>query len=262
MIVDSHVHLASWPTIKSCKAKITYSMRKYGIDYALISHADASEFNDDDTLRLPEKSTLQCLKEVIEYVKESPKTRGAALWFRPVRENGPSEELKAYVDANIQYIKAFKYHPWESKLPVSSPKLKPWLEWERSLNLPLIVHTAADKYSDVAFLEKAAKKYPDLKFVAAHIQLCSDNEKGVEILMRNPNIYGDTAWVRMEVTDFLLRNCSPDKVMFGTDNPIDGPNTYANPMINDYFINKTKLPKDLYERLMYKNAIQFFKLDL
>ena len=260
--IDAHAHIFSKPTLKQSEEEILVSMKKYGIAFSLISNCDAAEFSSGATDKVKNTTTLKCLNQVLTFVKKSPKKLGAAVWIRPVKEKGPSPELKECVKRNRMLIYALKYHPYCERTPISSPLLEPWLAWAEEENFPIIVHTAEDEYSDVDFLVEVAKKHPKLKFVAAHVQLCSDNSKGFAAISSTKNIYGDTAWVPMKVAAKILRQVGPDRIMFGTDNPIDGVDTLANPMYQDYFSNRSRLSRTLFENLMRNNAISFFQLPL
>ena len=260
--IDAHAHILSSPTIKSSERNIIQSMKRNGIEFSLVSNCDAAEFSSGASSRVKKTTTLQALRQVIEFVESNPNKLGAAVWIRPVKENGPSNELKEYVRNKRHLIYALKFHPFCERTPISSPLLAPWLAWAEEENLPIIVHTAEDEYSDISFLVETSLAHPRLKFIAAHLQLCSDNEKGYSALLQASNIYGDTAWVRMKVAAKILREIGPDRVLFGTDNPIDGLLTLNNPMYQDYFANHSRLNKRLYANLMRNNAISLFALPL
>ncbi len=260
--IDAHTHIYSKPTLKQSEDELLSSMKKYGIAFSLVSNCDASEFSSGCSEKVKNTTTLKCLQQVIRLVKKKPSQLGAAIWIRPVREKGPSKELKQYVKENRALIYALKYHPYCERTPISSPLLEPWLRWAEEENLPIIVHTAEDEWSDVAFLMEVALKHPRLKFIAAHMQLCSDNSKGFAAISQINNIYGDTAWVKMKIAAKVLRQIGPDRIMFGTDNPIDGLDTLNNPIYQEYFSNHARLSRTLYENLMRNNAISFFQLPL
>ena len=49
--------------------------------------------------------------------------------------------------------------------------------------------------------------------------------------------------------------------MFGTDNTIDGLDTYGKEIYQDYFtLMKKEISKEDYDKLMYKTAIDVFKI--
>lgn len=260
MIIDSHAHIMSSPTLEDCKVTLLASMDKYGIDFSLVSNCDAAEFPTGASAEVKEVTTLEALQETMAFVKKHPNRLGALIWIRPVKENGPSEELKAYVKANRSHIFALKFHPYAERTRADSLLLETWYAWAQEERLPILVHTAADEYSDVSFLVHAANAHPHLRFVAAHLQLLSDNSKGLEALTSAPNLYGDTAWVPMKIAAKALRKVGFNRILFGTDNPIDGIDTLNNSIYQDYFENRSRLSACLWARLMSENAISLFSL--
>lgn len=260
MIVDAHAHIATWGSLKECKDTLLESMEKYAIGFSLVSDCDCSEYPTvgDGSHKI---NAVEGLKKVLAMAKKRPDKIGAAIWINPHNEKVTPELIKL-IERNRQYIFALKFHPFESHLRVTSPKMKPYLELARRFSLPILVHTAQDRYSDIAFLSEVALKNPDLVFVAAHLQLCSDNKAGYLALKKTPNLYADTAWVPMSHAKKVLVEIGEDRIMFGTDNPIDGIDTLGNPMYEAYYHNKTKLPGRLYHNLMYRNAIKIYRLPI
>ena len=78
---------------------------------------------------------------------------------------------------------------------------------------------------------------------------------------------GDTTWVPVGVTLEAMERYGSEKMLFGTDAPIDGVHTYdtdldGNPsMYQAYFkALPDKLSQEAYENLMWKNAARLFKI--
>ena len=87
------------------------------------------------------------------------------------------------------------------------------------------------------------------------------------MLGRLPNLYGDTTWVPVSTTVEAIRRYGSEKMLFGTDNPIDGKDTLLHNRTGDrslyqqYFNELRELiSADDYENLMYKNAQRMFGL--
>ena len=130
--------------------------------------------------------------------------------------------------------------------------------------MPLLFHTAVDRASSILLLEKAAQSHPDLTFVAAHMELLSDNLEAIRVVKENPNVFGDTAWVKPQKALLAIQTFGPDKLMFGTDNHIDGVDTLAHPFYRTYrgrYFRK-KIGNEAYAKLMYRNAIKIYRLPL
>lgn len=263
MIIDAHAHIASWPSLGISKRNILYSMKKYGISYCLISNCDCSEFPSlEDRYPIRKIGQIEGLKECLSFSKKHPDKIGVLVWFNPNTET-LNPEFKRLIENNLKYIHGFKFHPYESKLKITNKKLKPYLDYISSLKMPLLVHTAKDEYSSIVELGKVAKTYPNINFIAAHLELCTDNKRqAFNILKKNRNVYADTAWVKGKDAKYVLRNIGIEKILFGTDNPIDGKDTLSNPMYREYFNNDMKLNEDEYEHIMYLNASSIYGIKL
>lgn len=101
-----------------------------------------------------------------------------------------------------------------------------------------------------------------------HMGLGSDNKKAMELLGKADNLYGDTTWVPMSTTITATETYGSKRMLFGSDMPIDGVDTYKqNPqgersLYQDYFHELPKLiSQEAYEDLMYRNAIRVFGLE-
>ena len=112
-----------------------------------------------------------------------------------------------------------------------------------------------------------AAKYPDINFVMVHLDLGSDHQEALEVLGMADNLYGDTTWVPLETTLEVIKRYGSKKIMFGSDAPIDGVDTYHTNKFGEdslYLDYWYKLPnlisKEDYENIMYKNAINVFNL--
>ncbi|HBS02931.1 MAG TPA: hypothetical protein DEA63_03585 [Firmicutes bacterium] len=259
-IIDAHAHIYSSPTLGECEKTLLRSMKKYGISFSLASDCDGAEFPSGASEKVKKTTTLNCLKRTVNFAKANPTKIGAAVWIRPVREKEPSPELRAYVKENRRWIYALKFHPFAERTPILSPLLTPWLHWAEDEGLPILVHTAADEFSDIEFLAEAAKLHPSLSFIAAHLQLLGDREKAIKTLQKAPNLYGDTAWVPMEIAAKAISALGEERLLFGTDNPIDGLDTLGNPLYKDYFENALGLSEDAYRKMMFQNAVKLFGL--
>ena len=262
IIVDAHTHIASWPTIKASEDALAGSMDRFGIAFSLVSDCDAGEYADKDSeYKAQPKKQLVALRCVVNWVKKYPAELGAAIWIRPHKET-VNLALTDFIKENRRYIYALKIHPFYSHMKMNDRHLLPYFALAKKFGLPILVHSAADKYSDIHILAKVARENPDLTFVAAHMNLLGDNQEAIEEMKKTPNLYGDTAWVKMDVAYQAMKEVGKDRIIFGTDNPIDGPDTLGNEMYQEYFKNSAKMPKEMYADLMAHNAIKVYKLPL
>ena len=261
MRIDAHAHIASWPNEKECVKTLLASMKKYRIDYSLVSNCDCSEYLDNGKRNKNHLNAMIGAKKVLRLVKKYPSQFGCAIWVNPHYEK-VNEELIAFIKENRSSIYALKIHPYESRLKISDKRILPYLDLARLFSLPIIFHTANDEYSDISMLLALAKENQDINFVAAHLQLCSDNKIAIACLKEAPNLYADTAWVPLKNAKKVLLQVGETRIHFGTDEPIDGLDTLNNKIYQAYFKNAAKLPAHLYHNLMANNAISLFHLPI
>lgn len=268
MIIDIHTHIGLASDFNLSEEDVLYSMKAYNIDYSIISNIDAVEYYPDLT-EIPiemQKSQFECLNDCIKIARKNPNKLGVAFWFKPHTER-LTQEIKDTVKANLDIIKALKLHPYYSKTSTDSPEVEEYLRFAEELILPIIIHTGGCKEAEPITVYNAAKKFPKVKFIMAHMGLGSDNSKAIKLISSLPNLYGDTAWVPIKSAISLIKNSSSEKLFFGSDNPIDGKDTYLHNKTGDRslyqeYFNELKelISENDYNNIMYKNALRVFNL--
>lgn len=270
MIIDTHVHIGRILNFNMKKKDVLYMMERYGIDHCIVSDVRATEF-DHSQRPLPaflQTPQLECIKGSVDFARENPDRISAALWLRPYHETA-DDALYRYIEENRQYIRALKFHPFHSKLPFDGEKMQPFMELARHFSLPVVVHTGGSDNAACVRVYNAAKRHPDINFVMVHMGLGTDNNEAIYLIGKLPNLYGDTSWVPIESTVRFIEKNGDDRIVFGSDSPIDGKdtywyNSYGQPSIYRKYFRELKMliPRSSYEKLMYKNAISLFSLDI
>ena len=268
MIIDTHVHFGSILGFEMKKDAVLYAMENYGISKMLVSNCESSEC-DFDQNRLPyDKQVPQLLsaERTVNFARDNPGKIYAAIWLKPLNEECDAR-LQMFIKGNLDVIKALKFHPYHSAVPFDDPRVEAYMDLAETYELPVITHTGSSNCDNVDRVLRMAKRHPNVKFIMAHLGLGTDNQRAIEIAVEQPNIYGDTAWVPMMSTIQFMNQAGPDKLLFGSDTPIDGPDTYARnrygqrSLYQDYFFELPKyISKENYDKLMYKNAQRIFKL--
>ncbi len=270
MIIDIHVHIGSAAGFDMPVEYVLYSMDKYKIDYAIISNIEAAEY-DSELNELPynmQKPQIECLKDCIKIARNNSDKIGAAFWIKPHTER-LTQEITDIIEKNLDVVKAVKMHPYYSKTAVDSPEVEKYIRLAEKYNLPIIIHTGGCDEASPKRVYNAAKKFPNVNFIMAHMGLGTDNSEAIELICSLPNLYGDTAWVPIRSTVSLIEKSSSEKILFGTDNPIDGKDTYLcnrtgdRSLYQEYFNElKALISKADYDNLMYKNAVRLFRIDI
>ncbi len=266
MIIDTHAHIGRLIGFNMPPKNLLYSMDRYGIDFSLVSNIEAAEF-DHKGRRLPfflRKSQNKLLRETLAFAGENADRIGVLPWMRIYSET-PDEEFLRLIEENRALVYGLKLHPFHSRVAPDDKRLEPVYAVARRFGLPVVSHTGGCEEARSVHIYNAAKQNPDISFVMVHMDLGTDNREAFGLLGKLPNLYGDTTWVPLKTTVEAIRRCGMDKMLFGTDNPIDGKDTLLHNKTGDrslyqeYFGElKTLLTQEEYDCLMYKNAARLF----
>ena len=267
MFIDAHTHIIASNAEKQNFLNVSLSllcsvMNKEEVDYAIVSNIDAIETRDTECgyeFINKENSQISLIKSLLEVTKNNDKLF-ILPWCKPNTE-GFSKELGEIILKNRDKIKGLKFHPYHSKLKITGDKIVPYIYFAEKYNLPILVHCAIDEYSQAKYTYEMAKKYPKVKFIMAHLELMQDDfTTARRMLLELDNLYADTAWLPFEEVINIIKDGGEDKIIFGTDAPINGIDHYEK--YRDYFDIKkiTKISNIAYNKLMYKNAIYVYNL--
>jgi hypothetical protein len=237
-------------------------MKKYGINYSLISNGDCCEFTENGKPLPADWNVTQYSGSLraVNFARQYDGKIGVLPWCKPHTE-GFNNEFVRLIDEGGRYIKGLKFHPFYSMMPMTSLSIEPYLEFAEERRFPVLVHSANDEWSQPKFIYEAAVLHPNVNFIMAHLGLESDNDEAIELVGALPNLYGDTAWVKPESALKLVMKYGAQKLLFGTDSPIDGVDTYAHPFYKEYFGEfKNNVSTDDYELIMHGNAERLFNL--
>lgn len=259
MIIDAHVHIGKILNFDLSINTVLEAMDKYHIDFSLISNLEGGEVDHQQNLLEEAKKYSQILinQKALNTVKKNPQRLGLLIWCRPLLETA-DDALEEFIINNRKYIYGLKFHPFHSNVSFSDERIVPYVELAKKYNLPILIHTANDYNSSVIRVYEMALKYPSVNFICAHLGLCTDHKEAIDYVSKLPNLYGDTAWLLKEDLQDAIKKCGKDKIIFGTDMPIDGVDTYRK--YEDYLANDLEITQEEYENLMYKNARKVYKI--
>ena len=270
MIIDTHVHIGKCIGFDMKPSEVLYSMQEYGIDFSLVSNGEAAEF-DHVGVPIPaehQKSQNQVFRDTLRFARAYPDRIGAAPWLK-IHSELPDDEFKALLKDNRDIVYAFKLHPFHSRLAPDDERLEPIYRLAAEYGLPIVSHTGGCEEASSIRLYNAAKKHPELDFVMVHMDLGTDNSRAIDLLGRLPNLYGDTTWVSVESTLKAIGRWGSEKILFGSDNPIDGKDTYLHNKTGDrslyqaYFNEfRSMVSAEDYDNIMYINAVRLFHIEI
>lgn len=260
MIIDSHMHFGKILYFDLGKEKVLESLNKYNIDIGLVSSILGAEFDQDHNVLPSHLNADQriVIKETVDFVKEHPGRLRGMFWIKP-HTQGFTDEIGQLLIENRDYICALKVHPFYSNLAIDDPKYEPFFNFAEEADMPVAIHSSCDDKSNPKQVYKIAKKYPRVNFINVHMGLLTDNSEAIEYCSRLDNLYCDTSWVTFENVIKAVRKCGSEKILFGTDAPIDGVTTY------DWYEKHLKsmgeyLKPHEVENVLYKNSKSLFKI--
>lgn len=264
MVIDSHVHIGKIDKFNMPESMVIESMKKYNIDFSLVSNIEGIEVDCEQNIITKEYAYTQneANRKTIDFAKANKDKIGALLWAKP-RNEGCTEGFEKMIIENKDVVYGIKIHPYHSDIPFDSEEVEEYIKLADKYNLPILTHTAADENSHCKKVYMMAEKYKNVNFIMGHMGLETDNKEAIELIEKLPNLYGDTAWVDPKHVIEMIRKCGSDKILFGTDNPIDGIDTYAHPTVCSIYLSnifKQELSKVDYENIMFRNAIKLFNL--
>ncbi|MEE0858522.1 MAG: TatD family hydrolase [Acutalibacteraceae bacterium] len=269
MIIDMHSHIGEIMDFKMPPENLIKSMEKYNIDFSIVSNCAAVAF-DHNNKALPytlQTSQEKAYADTLEFARKYPNKIAVMPWVKPHYET-VTNELINMIRENLDITVGIKVHPVHSFISFNSPQVEEFIKIAEQFNLPILVHTADTEESSCEGVYEMAVKHPKVNFILGHMGLGTDNQTAIKLIRKQKNLYGDTAWVPLKSTVQAIKECGADKILFGTDNTIDGVDTLGiNPkgersLYQEYFNElKDLITPEEYEMLMYKNAIRLFKLD-
>lgn len=268
MIIDTHMHIGKQAGFDLTEEMVLESMKKYHIDYAIVSSLSGVEYTSRGK-RIPkllQKSQKNVFKETLSFARKYPNWIGVMPWIKPSTET-VDDDFKKLMEENQDVVCGIKLHAFYSRLGMNADRVKPYIEIARRYNIPMVCHTGGCEEADPIQVYYAAIANPDVRFVMVHMGLGTDNCKAIELMQDAPNLYADTTWVPMKSTIEVVKRYGSKRVVFGSDSPIDGVDTYScNPkgepsLYREYFEKlEDIIGTQAYEDIMYRNAIEVFNL--
>lgn len=131
------------------------------------------------------------------------------------------------------------------------PLLARALDVARHLRVPVLLHTGYFKECHASVFLDICRQYEDLTFVLAHGSPVGET---MEVLTQCGNVYVDTAFMPISNTKVLVQNGFADRILFGTDTPIN--QLFYKDMATTEYIKdcltslQKELPLEAYNRIL------------
>ena len=258
-IIDTHMHFGDTPFFHMPEEAVLLAKNEYNIDMAILSNVACCEFDAQMSPRGEAQSAgqIRLNEETVRFVERNEGFLGQ-FWIMPHFQK-LTNEVCDFILAHRDSFRGIKTHPFYSNLPITDSRYLPYLDFASQTGLSVAVHTAGDDKSAPWMVGNVARKFPHAAFILVHMGLCTDNQEAIEVCAQEPNVYGDTTWVPFDNVVEAVRRCGAEKILFGTDAPIDGADT-----CKWYEAHLTRLSdtvgQEAADLVLYRNAQRIFSI--
>jgi len=243
MVIDCHVHLG-----KTEKSKRWFSFEIF----CLLMQ----QFKIDSAVVMPNVSSITSVfsrnkffLEELDRVKEKD-------IFYPFLLIAPfDKQVFSQIEFFSDLIFGLKLHPSIERTTAVDRSLWSYYEFASEHKLLILVHCGRDKISNISFVIEAAKIFPNLSFIAAHLGGNANDliEEAFMQLQKYPleNICLDTSngkspWLVEEAVKVV----GSERVLFGSDEP------YADIRIGKLCVELADLSNEVKENILSKNILR------
>lgn len=225
-IFDMHGHGGHFND-KHCSAELIEALcKKENIGGVLLSSLDGLETPGHEPGGVPVHDQLMAARSMADLCRENPLWLPAAV-CQPGHQGADvlSHELRSGV------YHALKFHPYMLNLDADDPAYDPFMDLAEEYDLPVVFHSAPGT-SDPALIYNLARRHPRVRTVLYHINLGGDLAYGIEVLQtafekKDAQLWCDTSWVPAKYVVKAIDALGVERVLFGSDMPLDGLEHYS-----------------------------------
>lgn len=204
-MIDYHTHIGQFYDIYTSPSELIRVLDSVGVKRFACSSTTICEGNYD-----------KVLSEMSELVHISENRVFPVLWILPQMLS--DDGLLRFINSGIPW-RMLKIHPQLHPLSwqCGSRNLQKVVRLAKHLNLPLLIHTGESPGCYPSLFERAIRHNPAVTFILAHGRPLDEI---ANLLQRYPNLFADTAFMPVEHIAELCQRGFSDKILWGTDIPI------------------------------------------
>ncbi len=213
MIIDSHVHIGFTEKSKRGFSFKTYYqlMKDNGIDKSIIMPNVSKEI-DDSVLNTQLLDDYKSSKEFQKYFE-------LLILVDPHDKN----TLKQ-MTTERSWIQGIKYHPSITESYLTDKSMKSFIQKCEDYSIPMLIHCGRHERSHISHVIEAAKMYPNVNFVGAHMGGNATDliEEAIVLLSKETltNIHLDTSAGKSPwLIELAVSKIGADRIIFGSDEP-------------------------------------------
>lgn len=266
MIIDVHTHLNNYDETKVVPLEVRFAELQESMRYNQVDHVMVLTSYKVNEHR---PST----REIVEIADRHPNVHPVAgLSIENYKERDLREIADYLKDGRVKALKLYPgyepFYPYDRRCQVI-------YDLAMEFDVPVMIHTgdtynpkAKLRFSHPLNIDDVAVDNPALKIVICHIGNPWIRDC-MEVVYKNKNCVADISglvlgdfksqfkkFMLQQVKDMILYAGEPQYLLYGTDWPICRMRTYLK------FVDDLKLPPEVREKILWKNAARVFKLKL
>ena len=257
-IIDSHVQLGVFENVICSMSSLEVGMKNFGVTQGIVSSLYGCEYDRSGARINANVNQIEVNRALMRDISASKTSFKALFWIRP-RSEKAGHTLEAFLFKNRSVFVGLTVHPRYAGLKFSAENYGSYLTLCRKLSLPMCIHTENDGFSNIEFVLEAALEYPDVNFVAVHMELGSDHQEAIRCIKECPNLYGDTTLMELDAIVDVVRACGSRKILFGSSAPALGIDSY-NRYINAEKKIRQRFKEAGVQNIFHANAEKIFHL--
>ncbi len=200
-MIDIHVHFGKFRGIETNIPEIIENLTQQGItQIGLMPLLDENASNLKDSHSILKKYYTQYETQIIPI-----------LWVPPHILMSEIETLMSEIPYKIIKIHGYLHH-WTKENIIRI------IKFTEIQKLPIMFHTGGCKHSEAGFYMRICQTYPNQKFILAHGRPI---KQSIKIMQLCNNVLTDTAFMSIDDLQQLVDKGLQDRVLFGTDYPIN-----------------------------------------
>lgn len=228
-IIDSHGHLGRWKRDWNedllLPELLSGILDRAGVAAILVSNLSGIDTRDHSAGGEPWLAQREANLELLEWCRSDPRLLPLA-----VCQPGLAEAAEIEAQLSLYKFYGLKFHPFHLNLDANDPVYDPFMEAAAAARLPAVFH-AAPGCSDPEKICELAARHPRVPTVLYHINLTGYVHDGIKFarqyLQREmADLYLELSWVPAEYIKDAVAAVGHERVLFGTDAPLDGPAHY------------------------------------
>lgn len=261
--IDSHNHIYSNFTLD----EMELVLKTYNIRLCIVSDVTSGVDNPKDIRTASQ--TIEANMGVYNSIKTREFLKGQ--FYFDCRFDVASTELFKFLLNNRDVFVGIKIHSHISQTPADSHILDDILNFAQANKLPVMFHTDSSDLCGLPAMQNVIDRFPHLILVLGHCFLDVPVEDVCKFLMKNKQVFGETSWASVDKVMELLNVISSERLMFGTDAPVDGELGRGTPLeferscfkwYNPLFEKLKQLSDKDYNNFMVNTALEVYGLKI